>query len=295
MIATGETNTVRRCVEIAFDQAGLEWEPYVKIDDAFKRPGRGRPAGRRSRQGQGAARLGAADELRGADPPDGRRGPRAALALTSCPTPPSWQGRRVWLTGHTGFKGAWLALWLQSLGAEVYGFSAGPVGEPSLYEVAGVADGMAGDVRGDVRSKGEVRAAIARARPDVVFHLAAQALVRRGLAKPVETFTVNVTGTAKVLEALRAEASPGRRRRGDERQVLPQRRQRPGVPRGRPARRRRPVLGLQGRPGAHGARRSARSACRSPPCAPATRSAAATGRPTGSSPTACARRSPASP
>ena len=124
------------------------------------------------------------------------------------PDPASWQGRRVWLTGHTGFKGAWLALWLQSLGAEVYGFSAGPVSEPSLYELAGVADGMAGDVRGDVRSKGEVRAAIARARPEVVFHLAAQALVRRGLAKPVETFTVNVTGTAKVLEALRAEASP---------------------------------------------------------------------------------------
>ena len=124
------------------------------------------------------------------------------------PDPAVWQGRRVWLTGHTGFKGAWLALWLQSLGAEVYGFSAGPVGEPSLYELADVADGMAGDVRGDVRSKSEVRAAVARARPDVVFHLAAQALVRRGLSKPVETFTINVTGTAKVLEALRSEASP---------------------------------------------------------------------------------------
>jgi CDP-glucose 4,6-dehydratase len=120
----------------------------------------------------------------------------------------AWEGRRVWLTGHTGFKGAWLALWLQSLGAEVHGFSAGAVSEPSLYEVADVADGLAGDVRGDVRSKGEVRAAVARARPDVVIHMAAQALVRRGLAKPVETFTVNVTGTAKVLEALRAEASP---------------------------------------------------------------------------------------
>jgi CDP-glucose 4,6-dehydratase len=120
----------------------------------------------------------------------------------------AWQGRRVWLTGHTGFKGAWLALWLQSLGAEVHGFSAGPVGEPSLFDVAGVAAGMAGDVRGDVRSKSEVRAAVARARPEVVVHMAAQALVRRGLAKPVETFTVNVTGTAKVLEALRAEAEP---------------------------------------------------------------------------------------
>jgi CDP-glucose 4,6-dehydratase len=114
----------------------------------------------------------------------------------------------VWLTGHTGFKGAWLALWLQSLGADVYGFSSGSVSEPSLYEVADVAAGMAGDVRGDVRSNSEVRAAVARAQPDVVFHMAAQALVRRGLHKPVETFTVNVTGTAKVLEALRAEAEP---------------------------------------------------------------------------------------
>jgi CDP-glucose 4,6-dehydratase len=119
-----------------------------------------------------------------------------------------WRGRRVWLTGHTGFKGAWLALWLQSLGAEVHGFSAGAVSEPSLYEVAGVARGMAADVRGDVRSKGELRAAVARARPEVAIHMAAQALVRRGLAKPVETFNVNVTGTAKVLDALRAEAEP---------------------------------------------------------------------------------------
>jgi CDP-glucose 4,6-dehydratase len=119
-----------------------------------------------------------------------------------------WHGRRVWLTGHTGFKGAWLALWLQRLGAEVHGFSAGPVSEPSFYEAARVGDGMAGDVRGDVRSKGELRAAVARARPEVAIHMAAQALVRRGIEQPVETFSVNVVGTAKVLEALRAEADP---------------------------------------------------------------------------------------
>jgi CDP-glucose 4,6-dehydratase len=124
------------------------------------------------------------------------------------PDPAFWQGRRVWLTGHTGFKGAWLGLWLQSLGAEIHGFSVGDVGRPSLYEIADVGDAMAGDVRGDVRSKAEVRAAVARARPEVVFHMAAQALVRRGLAKPVETFNVNVTGTAKVLDALRTEADP---------------------------------------------------------------------------------------
>src|ERR687891_242935 len=99
--------------------------------------------------------------------------------------PAFWHGRRVWLTGHTGFKGAWLALWLQSLGAEVHGFSAGHVSEPSLYEL--VDDGMAGDVRGDVRSKSELCAAVARAQPEVVIHMAAQALVRRGLEKPVET------------------------------------------------------------------------------------------------------------
>ena len=119
-----------------------------------------------------------------------------------------WSGRRVWLTGHTGFKGAWLALWLQSRGAEVHGFSAGCPTAPSLYEVAGVAHGMAGDVRGDVRSRAELRAAVARARPDVVIHMAAQALVRRGLARPVESFAVNVTGTAKVLDAVRLEAEP---------------------------------------------------------------------------------------
>ena len=90
----------------------------------------------------------------------------------------------------------------------MHGFSAGPVGEPSLYEVAAVDDGMAGDVRGDVRSRSEVRAAVARAQPEVAIHMAAQALVRRGLERPVETFSVNVTGTAKVLEALRADAQP---------------------------------------------------------------------------------------
>jgi CDP-glucose 4,6-dehydratase len=119
-----------------------------------------------------------------------------------------WAGRRVWLTGHTGFKGAWLALWLQSLGARVHGFSAGTPTEPSLYELAGVAPGMAGDVRGDVRSRSELRAAVARAQPDVVIHMAAQALVRRGLSHPAETFAVNVNGTAKVLDTVREHASP---------------------------------------------------------------------------------------
>ena len=109
------------------------------------------------------------------------------------------------MTGHTGFKGSWLALWLQALGAKVYGFSHGIT---PLYEAADVADGLAGDVRGDVRSRSELRAAVARARPEIVFHLAAQSLVRAGFERPVETFTVNTTGTAKVLEALRDHGEP---------------------------------------------------------------------------------------
>jgi CDP-glucose 4,6-dehydratase len=124
------------------------------------------------------------------------------------PDPAFWQGRRVWLTGHTGFKGAWLALWLQSLGAELHGFSAARVSEPSLYDVARVGEGMAGEIRGDVRSRSELRAAVARARPEVVFHMAAQALVRRGFEEPVATFTINVGGTAKLLDVVRTEAEP---------------------------------------------------------------------------------------
>ena len=153
---------------------------------------------------------------------------------------------------------------------------------------------MAGDVRGDVRSKSEVRAAVARARPDVVIHLAAQALVRRGLSKPVETFTINVTGTAKVLEALRAEAVAARRRRRDERQVLPQRRRA-----GRPFREDDPLGGEDPYSASKAAQEHVAAAFRALGLPLATvRAGNAIGggdwAPTGSSPTACARRSQAS-
>jgi CDP-glucose 4,6-dehydratase len=113
-----------------------------------------------------------------------------------------WRGRRVFLTGHTGFKGAWLALWLHQLGAEVTGFALPPPTDPSLFDRAGVASSLT-HVEGDIRDLDAVTAAIRRARPEVVFHLAAQPLVRLSYDQPVETYATNVMGTVHVLEAAR--------------------------------------------------------------------------------------------
>ena len=120
--------------------------------------------------------------------------------------PDFWDGRAVLLTGHTGFKGSWLALWLQTLGARVTGFADGVPTRPSLYELAGVADGLT-DVRADVRDHGAVLAAFAAHEPEVVIHMAAQSLVRRSISDPRETYETNVMGTVNVLEAVRATAS----------------------------------------------------------------------------------------
>src|SRR4051794_19121838 len=98
------------------------------------------------------------------------------------PSAAFWSGRRVLVTGHTGFKGAWLSLWLQQLGAEVTGFSAAPPTSPALFEAARVGDGMR-CVVGDVRDAEAVAAAVAQARPEVVLHLAAQPIVRRSYDK----------------------------------------------------------------------------------------------------------------
>jgi CDP-glucose 4,6-dehydratase len=116
--------------------------------------------------------------------------------------PGFWRGRRVLLTGHTGFKGAWLALWLQSLGASVTGFSAGVPTSPSLYELARIEEGMQ-SIEGDIRNRASVVAAVRDAAPEVVIHMAAQSLVRRSFLEPWETYQTNVMGTVNVLDAVR--------------------------------------------------------------------------------------------
>ncbi|BDG07171.1 CDP-glucose 4,6-dehydratase [Anaeromyxobacter paludicola] len=119
----------------------------------------------------------------------------------------AYAGKRVLLTGHTGFKGGWLALWLESLGARVTGFALPPPTSPSFFEDCGVAQ-LCEHVLGDLRDPAAVREVVRRSRPEVVFHLAAQPLVRLSYESPVETFETNVMGTAHLLEALRLEQRP---------------------------------------------------------------------------------------
>jgi CDP-glucose 4,6-dehydratase len=120
--------------------------------------------------------------------------------------PGFWRERRVLLTGHTGFKGAWLSLWLQSLGARVTGFANGVPTQPSLYELAKVGEGMEGIV-GDVRDPVALAAAMTAAEPEIVIHMAAQSLVRRSFVEPRETYETNVMGTVNVLDAVRVHGS----------------------------------------------------------------------------------------
>ena len=116
--------------------------------------------------------------------------------------PAFWQGKRVLLTGHTGFKGSWLSLWLQSLGAQVTGYALAPTTDPSLFEIAEVGKGMV-SIIGDIRDLTKLQAAFAEHQPEIVIHMAAQPLVRYSYQNPVETYSTNVMGTVHLLEAVR--------------------------------------------------------------------------------------------
>lgn len=116
--------------------------------------------------------------------------------------PKFWQNKRVFLTGHTGFKGSWLSLWLQSMGATVKGFALQPPTQPALFEQARVAQGME-SVIGDIRNLEAITSAMTTFNPDILIHMAAQPLVRLSYREPVETYATNVMGTVHVLEAAR--------------------------------------------------------------------------------------------
>ena len=118
----------------------------------------------------------------------------------------TWNDRRVFLTGHTGFKGSWIALWLRRLGAQVRGYALDPYTEPNMFQLASVGSTL-DDVRGDVRDFAKLQAAVTEFEPQVVFHLAAQPLVRRSYADPVGTYGTNVMGTVHVMEAVRKTPS----------------------------------------------------------------------------------------
>ncbi|TAM30287.1 MAG: CDP-glucose 4,6-dehydratase [Nevskiaceae bacterium] len=119
--------------------------------------------------------------------------------------PSFWKGKRVFLTGHTGFKGSWLSLWLQQMGAVLQGYALAPATNPSLFDEARVAEGM-GHTIGDVRELGALLAAMVAFKPEIVIHMAAQPLVRLSYVQPVETYATNVMGTVHLLEAVRRTA-----------------------------------------------------------------------------------------
>jgi len=116
--------------------------------------------------------------------------------------PVFWKSKKVLITGHTGFKGSWLALWLQNLGANVTGYSLQPPTNPNLFEIAHVADKM-NSIIGDVRDLKHLISCFAENRPEIIIHMAAQSLVRTSYDDPVETYSTNVMGTVNVLEAVR--------------------------------------------------------------------------------------------
>lgn len=116
--------------------------------------------------------------------------------------PVFWQGKRVLLTGHTGFKGSWLSLWLQSMGANIRGMALEPPTEPALFNVAFVGEGMDHQIA-DIRDHATIQRLVHEFRPEIVIHMAAQPLVRLSYQQPIETYATNVMGTVHVLEAAR--------------------------------------------------------------------------------------------
>ncbi len=139
-----------------------------------------------------------------------RQGALEEMGLTAVThtsvTPAFWRGKRVLLTGHTGFKGSWLSLWLQSLGAEIHGLALQPPTTPSLFTEAKVGAGMASTM-GDIRDFEAVQSCMAAFQPEIVIHMAAQPLVRLSYSEPIATYATNVMGTVHVLEAARQTGS----------------------------------------------------------------------------------------
>lgn len=118
-----------------------------------------------------------------------------------------WRNRRVFVTGHTGFKGSWLCLWLQSLGAEVTGYALAPPTDPSLFHLANVQEGMKASYEADIRDAAMLENCMRQSEPEIVIHMAAQPLVRLSYEQPVETYSTNVMGTVHLLEAVRKTPS----------------------------------------------------------------------------------------
>ena len=133
-----------------------------------------------------------------------RKGP--VEAMVKQPLSHEWKGRKVFLSGHTGFKGGWLALWLSRLGADVRGYALDPGTTPSFFEQTRLGDRLE-DVRGDIRDAARLQSAMGDFAPEVVFHLAAQPLVRLSYDDPIGTYETNVIGTARVLDSVRRTPS----------------------------------------------------------------------------------------
>src|SRR2546425_5950696 len=118
-----------------------------------------------------------------------------------------WNRRRVLVTGHTGFKGSWLSLWLRSMGAEVCGYALAPATDPNMFDVASVKTALASHTLADIRDYETVLATLRGTAPEIVFHLAARPLVRQSYREPVDTYSVNVMGVVHLLEAVRMTPS----------------------------------------------------------------------------------------